>query len=74
MLQAVWNQTVDIVLALLLMAGGVLGAQAGAAAGQRLRAEQLRLLLAILVLGVGLRLLFGLFAPADLFSLTRAGA
>ena len=73
-LQAVWNQTVDIVLALLLMAGGVLGAQAGAAAGQRLRAEQLRLLLAILVLGVGLRLLFGLFAPADLFSLTRAGA
>ncbi len=73
-LQAVWNHTVDIALALLLMAGGVLGAQAGTAAGQRLRAEQLRLLLAILVLGVGLRLLFGLFSPADLFSLTRAGA
>jgi uncharacterized membrane protein YfcA len=73
-LQAVWNHTVDIALALLLMAGGVLGAQAGTAAGQRLRAEQLRLLLAILVLGVGLRLLFSLFAPADLFSLTRAGA
>ena len=73
-LQAVWNHTVDIALALLLMAGGVLGAQAGAAAGQRLRAEQLRLLLAILVLGVGLRLLAGLFSPADLFSLSRAGA
>ncbi len=72
-LQAVWNHTVDIALALMLMAGGVLGAQAGAAAGQRLRAEQLRLLLAILVLGVGLRLLAGLFVPADLFSISRAG-
>ena len=73
-LQAVWNHNVDIALALLLMIGGVLGAQAGSAAGQRLRAEQLRLLLAILVLGVGLRLLVGLFSPADLFSLSRAGA
>jgi uncharacterized protein len=73
-LQAVWNHNVDIALALLLMIGGVLGAQAGTAAGQRLRAEQLRLLLAILVLGVGLRLLAGLFSPADLFSLSRAGA
>jgi uncharacterized membrane protein YfcA len=73
-LQAVWNHNVDIALALLLMIGGVIGAQAGAAAGERLRAEQLRLLLAILVLGVGLRLLAGLFSPADLFSLSRAGA
>ena len=73
-LQAVWNHNVDIALALLLMIGGVLGAQAGTAAGQRLRAAQLRLLLAILVLGVGLRLLAGLFSPADLFSLSRAGA
>jgi uncharacterized membrane protein YfcA len=73
-LQAVWNHNVDIALALLLMIGGVIGAQAGAAAGERLHAEQLRLLLAILVLGVGLRLLAGLFWPADLFSLSRAGA
>ncbi|MBI4724958.1 MAG: sulfite exporter TauE/SafE family protein [Rhodomicrobium sp.] len=72
--QAVWNQTVDIALALMLMAGGVLGAQAGASAGQRLRAEQLRLLLAILVLAVGLRLAVGLLVPSDLFSLARAGA
>jgi uncharacterized membrane protein YfcA len=69
--QAVWNHTVDIALALMLMAGGVIGAQIGAVSGQRLRAEQLRLLLAILVLAVGLRLLAGLFVPADLFSLTR---
>jgi uncharacterized protein len=69
--QAVWNHTVDIALALMLMVGGVIGAQIGAVAGQHLRAEQLRLLLAILVLAVGLRLLAGLFVPADLFSLTR---
>ncbi len=69
--QAVWNHTVDIALALMLMVGGVIGAQIGAVSGQRLRAEQLRLLLAILVLAVGLRLLAGLFVPADLFSLTR---
>ncbi len=73
-LQAAANQTVDIALALILMVGGVIGAQAGAAAGQHLRAEQLRLLLAILVLSVGLRLTVGLFAPPEIFSLTRAGA
>lgn len=73
-LQAATNQTVDIALAVLLMAGGVIGAQAGGAAGQRLRAEQLRLLLAILVLAVGVRLAAGLFAPLDIFSLTPAEA
>lgn len=67
-LQAAANQTVDIVLALLLMGGGVIGAQAGAAAGQHLRAEQLRLLLALLVLAVGLRLAAGLLSPPGLFS------
>jgi len=72
--QAVWNHTVDMALALLLMTGGVIGAQGGAVAGQRLRAEQLRFLLAILVLAVGLRLGIGLFAPSDLYSLTRAEA
>jgi uncharacterized protein len=70
-LQAVANQTVDIALALLLMAGGVVGAQAGATAGQHLRAEELRLLLAVLVLMVGLRLAVGLLAPAEIFSLSR---
>ncbi len=73
-LQAVWNHTVDIALAAMLMVGGVLGAQAGAAAGQRLRAEQLRLLLAILVLGVGLRLLADLFVPAGIYSLSRGAS
>ncbi len=57
-LQATLNGTVDLVLALLLMIGGVVGARAGAAAGRRLKAAQLRLLLALLVLGMAVRLAF----------------
>jgi uncharacterized protein len=65
------NQTVDVVLAFLLMLGGVAGAQYGAKAGQRLRGEQLRALLGALVLAVALRLAFDLFvAPDNLYSLT----
>lgn len=71
--QAVFNQSVDIILALILMAGGVLGAQGGAVAGQKLRAEQLRLLLAILVLGMGLRLGADMVShPREPFSVTVA--
>ena len=65
------NQTVDIVLAFLLMVGGVAGAQYGAKAGQRLRGEQLRALLALLVLAVATRLAIDLFVPpASIYSLT----
>ena len=53
--QSTANQTVDIVLALVLMVGGVAGAQYGARAGQKLRGEQLRALLALLVLAVALQ-------------------
>ena len=68
------NQTVDVVLAVLLMLGGVAGAQYGAKAGQRLRGEQLRALLALLVLAVALRLAFDLFVqPADLYSIFACG-
>lgn len=67
------NQTVDVVLAFVLMVGGVAGAQYGAKAGQKLRGEQLRALLAILVLAVALRLGFDLFVqPASLYSLAGA--
>ena len=67
------NQTVDIVLALALMVGGVAGAQYGAKAGQKLRGEQLRALLGLLVLAVALRLAFDLFVqPPNLYSRTRA--
>jgi uncharacterized membrane protein YfcA len=65
------NHTVDIVLAFLLMLGGVAGAQYGTKVGQRFRGEQLRALLAILVLAVGIRLAYDLLVrPADLYSLS----
>jgi hypothetical protein len=64
-LQAGRNQTVDIVLATLLLIGGVMGAQLGARASSRFRAEELRALLAIIVLIVGLRMGFGLFVTPD---------
>lgn len=69
-MQAWQNQSVDAVLALLLVVGGVVGAQFGVRAGQRLQGEQLRALLAGLVLIVAVRLAFGLILqPAELFSL-----
>ena len=63
LLHAVANQTVDIVLGSLLLAGGVIGAQLGVKAGVRLKSEHLRALLAALVLIVCLRLAYGLFVP-----------
>ncbi|HEX4118004.1 MAG TPA: sulfite exporter TauE/SafE family protein [Rhizomicrobium sp.] len=69
-LQATNNYAVDIVLAGILVLGGVIGAQFGARAGAKLRGEQLRLLLALLVLAVGARLLWGLLVrPSDVYSL-----
>lgn len=68
-LHSVENRTVDVVLGLLLMSGGVVGAQFGVRAGQAIRAEQLRFLLGLLVLGVGFRVASDLIhPPADLFS------
>lgn len=73
-LQSMTNQSVDIVLAFLLMLGGVIGAQYGTRAGRKLKAEQLRMLLALLVLAVCARLAYQLFVrPDDLFSLTLIG-
>jgi uncharacterized membrane protein YfcA len=70
-LQATENFNVDIVLALLLMVGGVIGAQLGARAGQKLKGEQLRFLLAGLVLLVCLRIGWNMFVkPAELYSFT----
>jgi uncharacterized membrane protein YfcA len=68
------NHSVDVVLALLLMIGGVAGAQYGAKIGSKLRGEQLRALLALLVLAVALRLAFDLFIrPDNLYSLSALG-
>jgi len=71
MLQATSNYAVDILLAAILILGGVVGAQFGARAGDKLRGEQLRLLLALLVLAVCLRLLWGLVAtPRDVYTVS----
>ena len=68
------NYTVDVVLAFILMVGGVAGAQYGAKAGQKLRGEQLRALLGLLVLAVALRLAFDLFVrPPNLYSIGVEG-
>jgi len=69
-LQATTNFSVDIMLAAFLIVGGVVGAQFGVRIGARLRGEQLRLLLALLVLAVAARLLVGLVVrPDDPFSI-----
>jgi len=68
---AVQNHNVDIILALLLAVGAVIGAQYGSRFGQRIKGEYLRGLLAVMVLAVGGRLLYGLVArPEDLYSAT----
>jgi uncharacterized protein len=73
-MHAVTNHLVDAVLALILMVGGVIGAQFGARSGQRMKGEWLRLLLGLLVLAVGLRFAFELIVrPGDLFSIRVLG-
>ena len=70
-LQSATNQNVDLPLAVFLVIGGVVGAQLGAIAGQRLRGEQLRFWLAALVLLVCLRVGYDLVVkPAELYSVT----
>jgi uncharacterized membrane protein YfcA len=65
LLQATSNYAVDIMLAAILIAGGVVGAQFGTRVGSKMKGEQIRFLLALLVLAVGLRLLWGLVVPPD---------
>jgi uncharacterized membrane protein YfcA len=74
MLHAITNQTVDVVLGALLLLGGVIGAQIGARIGVKLRAEQLRILLAILVLAVcGKLALDLLLMPSEVYSVAEEG-
>lgn len=68
------NHLVDAMLALILMVGGVTGAQFGARAGLLMKPERLRLLLGLLVLSVGMRFAVDLLVqPHDLFSIRVAG-
>lgn len=69
-LQAQQNHSVDIVLALPLMIGGVAGAQIGVRVGDQLKAEQLRVFLALLVLGIAIRMAVNLIAtPGELYGI-----
>ena len=70
MLHATTNYTVDVVLAVLLLVGGVIGAQIGTNIGLRMKAEQLRVLLALLVIIVcGKLALELLLQPSELYSI-----
>ncbi|WP_237152020.1 sulfite exporter TauE/SafE family protein [Oryzibacter oryziterrae] len=74
LMQASANQTVDVILGLCLMVGGVVGAQFGARVGQSLRGETLRLLLGLLVLAVGVRFAVDLIVtPTEIYSLSGTG-
>ena len=74
MLHATTNFTVDVVLAVLLLVGGVIGAQIGTRIGVKLKAEQLRILLAIMVLAVCGKLAFDLLIePSELYSIAAEG-
>ncbi|MFM9865248.1 MAG: sulfite exporter TauE/SafE family protein [Micropepsaceae bacterium] len=74
LLHAMTNQSVDAILALLLIAGGVIGAQFGVRYGERLRSDWMRLCLAGLILLICLRLAADLvFTPADPFNLLIEG-
>ncbi len=69
LLHAVQSKTVDIVLAVMLLVGGVIGAQLGVRVAQKLPPEKLRLALAILVIVVAIRLFVGLtWTPSELYS------
>jgi len=69
-LHAATDQTVDIVLAFLLVAGGVVGVQMGVRVGSQMRGEALRAALASLVIIVALRLFIGLVrTPEDIYSI-----
>jgi len=74
-LQAVQNQTVDVILAFVLLVGGVIGAQIGGRVGARVQAEYLRVSMAVLVLMLGIRLSYELVAtPPDLYSIIEIGS
>jgi len=73
MMHAMSTYAVDVVLAVLLLVGGVIGAQYGTRIGVRMKAEQLRVLLALLVLAVCLKLGLDLvLRPPELYSVTIA--
>jgi uncharacterized membrane protein YfcA len=73
-LQAVRNHSVDMILALILLAGGVVGGQAGIRMANRFRADELRAIMAVIILMAGLQMGLSLFVPPqDPFVLVPTG-
>jgi uncharacterized membrane protein YfcA len=72
-MQSIYNQTVDIVLAIILLVGSTIGAQIGAKISDRLNADQLKIILASIVLLVMLQMTYGLLAYPDLLLSLRGG-
>jgi uncharacterized membrane protein YfcA len=72
-MQAKTNHTVDFVLALLLLLGSTLGAQIGTKVGRKLHGDQLKILLASIVLIVCVKMLLGLLLPPDILIAVKGG-
>ena len=72
-LQSYVNHTVDFMLALMLLVGSVVGAQIGVRAGKRLKADQLKILMALVVLGVMVKMLLGLLMQPDFLVAYKGG-
>ncbi|HLI62894.1 MAG TPA: sulfite exporter TauE/SafE family protein [Terriglobales bacterium] len=72
-LQSYLNHTVDFLLALLLLIGSVVGAQIGVRAGRKLKADQLKILMAVLVLGVMVKMLLGLLMEPQFLVAYKGG-
>ncbi len=71
-MHAAIDHTVDIVLALILVVGSAVGAQFGARAGAKLKAEELRIALALLIIAIAVRLFFELvIRPNDIYSILQ---
>ncbi|NJD55167.1 MAG: sulfite exporter TauE/SafE family protein [Nitrospirae bacterium] len=71
-LQAYTNHSVDFILAVLLLLGSTVGAQVGAVFGRKLKGEQLKIILAVIVLLVTVKIVFDLTLTPSLL-LTQAG-
>jgi uncharacterized protein len=70
LVHALTTRAVDVVLAALLLAGGVIGAQYGALLTLRIKPDLMRFALAIIILLVALRMFLGLFwHPDEIFSI-----
>jgi uncharacterized membrane protein YfcA len=72
-LQATVNHTVDFLLALILLLGSVIGAQIGARASRRLNADQLKIMMAVIVLAVAVKMFLALVLTPDILVTYKGG-